>query len=198
MYFGIRASAPAGSVRATLADRDKIQSDDHILIFLSTYNDGRQALVFGVNPLGVQLDGALAEGTRGSGGGFTGLASGRESPDLSPDYVFQSKGRVTADGYEVEVRIPFKSLRYQSLDRQDWGIHVTRVVPQQGIEDSWAPAKRNEASFLAQAGRLKNLTDLRRGLVLDLKPVVTAKFDGRHKRAVGDHAEPDAERHRQS
>ena len=35
-----------------LADRDKIQSDDHVLIFLSTYNDGRQALVFGVNPLG--------------------------------------------------------------------------------------------------------------------------------------------------
>jgi hypothetical protein len=179
MHFGIRAAAPAGSVRATLADRDRIQSDDHIIIFLSTYNDGRQALVFGVNPFGVQLDGALAEGTRGSGGGFSGLSTGRESPDLSPDYVFQSKGRVTDSGYEVEVRIPFKSLRYQSQPTQDWGIHVTRVVPQQGIEDSWAPAKRDEASFLAQSGRLKNLTDLRRGLVLDLNPIATAKLDGR-------------------
>jgi hypothetical protein len=178
MHFGIRATAPAGTIRATLADRDRIQSDDHIIIFLSTYNDGRQAMVFGVNPLGVQLDGALAEGTRGSGGGFTGLTSGREAPDLSPDYVFQSKGRVTETGYEVEVRIPFKSLRYQSQPQQDWGIHVTRVVPQQGIEDSWAPAKRNEASFLSQGGRLKNLTDLRRGLVLDLNPVATAKLDG--------------------
>ena len=95
MHFGIRAIAPAGAVRATLADRDRIQSDDHVIIFLSTYNDGRQALVFGVNPLGVQLDGALAEGTRGTGGGFTGLSTGRETPDLSPDFVFQSKGRVT-------------------------------------------------------------------------------------------------------
>jgi len=179
MHFGIRATAPAGSVRATLADRDHIQSDDHVIIFLSTYNDGRQALVFGVNPLGVQLDGALAEGTRGSGGGFTGLASGREVPDLSPDYVFQSKGHVTETGYEIEVRIPFKSLRYQSQPSQDWGIHVTRVIPQQGIEDSWAPAKRDEASFLAQAGHLKNLTDLRRGLVLDLNPIATTKLDGR-------------------
>jgi len=178
MHFGIRATAPAGSVRATLADRDRIQSDDHVIIFLSTYNDGRQAMVFGVNPLGVQLDGALAEGTRGSGGGFSGLSSGRESPDLSPDYVFQSKGRVTDTGYEVELRIPFKSVRYQSSDTQDWGIHVTRVVPQQGIEDSWAPAKRNEASFLSQAGRLKNLSDLRRGLVLDLNPIATTKLDG--------------------
>jgi len=178
MYFGIRASAPAGSVRATLADRDRIQSDDHIIIFLGTYNDRRQALVFGVNPLGVQLDGALAEGTRGGGGGFSGLSSGRETPDLSPDYVFQSKGRVTGTGYEVEVRIPFKSLRYQSQDQQDWGIHVTRVIPQQGVEDSWAPARRDEASFLAQGGTLKNLSGLRRGLVLDLNPIATAKLDG--------------------
>ncbi|HYB93826.1 MAG TPA: DUF5916 domain-containing protein [Vicinamibacterales bacterium] len=176
MHFGIRASAP--EVRATLADRDRIQSDDHIIIFLSTYNDGRQALVFGVNPFGVQLDGALAEGTRGTGGGFSGLSSGREAPDLSPDYVFQSKGRLTASGYEVEVRIPFKSIRYQSIERQDWGIHITRVVPQRGIEDSWAPAKRDEASFLGQGGRLKNLTGLRRGLVLDLNPIATAKIDG--------------------
>ena len=178
MYFGIRATAPPGSVRATLADRDRIQSDDHVIIFLSTYNDGRQALVFGVNPLGVQLDGALAEGTRGTGGGFSGLSTGRETPDLSPDFVFQSKGRVTEQGYEVEVRIPFKSVRYQSQEQQDWGIHVTRVIPHRGIEDSWAPAKRDEASFLAQGGRLKNLNDLRRGLVLDLNPIATSKLDG--------------------
>ena len=179
MHFGIRAFAPAGAVRATLADRDRIQSDDHVIIFLSTYNDGRQAMVFGVNPLGVQLDGALAEGTRGTGGGgFSGLGAGRETPDLSPDFVFQSKGRVTDSGYEVELRIPFKSLRYQSQPHQDWGIHVTRLVPHQGTEDSWAPARRNEASFLAQAGRLKNLTDLQRGLVLDLNPIATAKLDG--------------------
>ena len=173
MHFGIRAAAPPGSVRATLADRDRIQSDDHVIIFLSTYNDGRQAMVFGANPLGVQLDGAFAEGTRGSG-----VTSGRETPDYSPDFVYQSKGRVTERGYEVEMRIPFKSLRYQSQPQQDWGIHVTRVVPQQGIEDSWAPAKRDAASFLAQSGRLKNLTDLRRGLVLDLNPIATAKLDG--------------------
>jgi hypothetical protein len=178
IHFGIRAAAPPGSVRATLADRDRIQSDDHIIFFLSTYNDGRQALVFGVNPLGVQLDGSLAEGTRGSGGGFAGLSGGRETPDLSPDFVFQSKGRVTANGYDVEVRIPFKSIRYQAHAQQDWGIHVTRLIPHQGIEDSWAPAKRDAASFLGQSGRLKNLTDLRRGLVLDLNPVATAKLDG--------------------
>jgi hypothetical protein len=177
IHFGIRAEAPAGDVRATLADRDRISNDDHVLIFLGTFNDGRQALVFGVNPLGQQLDGALVEGLR-SGGGFTGLTSGREATDLSPDYVFQSKGRLTGTGYEVEVSIPFKSLRYQSTDPQDWGLSVTRVTPSRGIEDSWTPARREGASFLSQSGRLTGLHDLRRGLVLDLNPVATTLVDG--------------------
>jgi hypothetical protein len=178
IHFGIRAVAAPGAVRATLADRDRIQLDDHILIFLSTFNDQRQATVFGVNPLGVQLDGVLVEGTRAGGGGFGGLANGRESPDLSPDFVFESKGRVTDTGYDVELRIPFKSLRYQTTGVQDWGLQVTRVVPDRGTEDSWTAARREEASFLAQAGRLTGLRDLRRGLVLDLNPVATAKIDG--------------------
>jgi hypothetical protein len=185
IHFGIRAAAPPGTVRATLADRDRIDADDHVQLFLSTFADGRQAFVFGVNPFGVQMDGALVEGVRTGGGGFGGLVLGREEVDRSPDFVFQSRGRLVADGFEVEIRIPFKSLRYQSSDEQSWGLHVTRVSPGEGVEDSWAPARRQGASFLSQAGSLDGLHDLRRGLVLDLNPVVTARADG-VAGAVGD------------
>ncbi len=164
-------------VQATLADRDRIDADDHVQFFLSTFNDGRQAFVFAVNPLGVQMDGSLVEGLR-SGGGFGGLAVGREEVDRSPDFVFESRGALHDDGYVVEVRIPFKSLRYQSGAEQRWGLHVTRVSPRAGLEDSWAPARRDGASFLSQAGCLEGLHDLRRGLVLDLNPVATARIDG--------------------
>lgn len=178
LHVGVRAEAEPAAIRATLADRDRLDTDDQIAIFLGTFNDNRQALVFIVNPLGAQADGALVEGTRTQTGGFDGLASGREAPDLSPDFVFQSRGRITPTGYEVEIRIPFKSLRYQAADPQDWGFNVTRVTAAEGREDSWAPARRDGASFLAQSGRLRGLTGLRRGLVLDLNPVVTARVDG--------------------
>ncbi|MGE3189371.1 MAG: DUF5916 domain-containing protein, partial [Vicinamibacterales bacterium] len=49
---------------------------------------------------------------------------------------------------------------------------------QRGVEDSWTPAKRDGASFLAQAGTLRGLHGLSRGLVLDLNPVATSKIDG--------------------
>jgi hypothetical protein len=178
IHFSVRAHAAPGTVRATLANRDRLDTEDQVRIFLSTFNDGRQALYFAVNPLGVQADGVLVEGTATRGGGFEGLATGREEPDLSPDFVFDSKGRLTSDGYEVEVRIPFKTLRFPSSARQAWGLHVTRMQQWNAHEDSWAPARRAAASFLAQAGTLDGLTELKRGLVLDLTPEVTGTAIG--------------------
>ncbi len=179
LLFGVHAEAPPGSVRATLANRDRLESDDTLQFFILPWNDGRQALYFAVNPLGVQADGALVEGlTRIERGGFGGLSSGREEPDLAPDFAFQSKGRLTPSGFEVEVRIPFTSLRFPKAERQDWGLHVLRRVQSLGHEDSWVPARRAAASFLKQAGTLEGLAGLRRGRVLELSPVATARLDG--------------------
>lgn len=178
IHFGIRAFAAPGTVNATLADRDRIYSDDYIGIFLATFNDGRQATVFAANPLGVQGDGMVLERGATSGGGFSGTFTGREPTDIAPDYLFQSRGRVTDFGYEIELRIPFRSLRYQSAAVQTWGINVIRKVQSRGYEYSWAPAQRAAASYIAQFGRLEGLSGLERGLVLDLNPVFTARSLG--------------------
>ena len=177
IHFGIRAWAEPGSVHATLADRDKIYSDDYIGIFLGTFNDGRQAVVFAANPLGIQGDGIVVENGQG-GGGFGGNQVGREATDINPDFVFQSKGRVTDYGYEIEIRIPFKSLRFQSADPQTWGLQVLRRVQSRGYEYCWAPARRAAPSYLAQSGHLTGLTGMHRGLVLDVNPVVTQQVTG--------------------
>jgi hypothetical protein len=178
IHFGIRAYEAHGQVHATLADRDKIAADDNVQILLGTFDDARQASMFAVNPLGVQSDGTLVETGAVSGNGFNSAVVRRETPDLSPDFVFASKGRVTDYGYEVEVRIPFQSLRFQPAKEQRWGLNVTRQVQHSGAEDSWAPAKRASASFLGQSGHLVGLTDLRRGLVLEFNPSVTSKTTG--------------------
>jgi hypothetical protein len=180
IHFGIRARAEPGTVRAHLTDRDKgIITDDYIEIQLGTFNDGRQAFVFGVNPLGVQADGALVEGnTNRRNPTELDRAGGREQPDLSPDYTFDSRGRVTEAGYEIEIRIPFRSIRYQSAETQDWTLQIIRKSAQSGREDTWAPARRDAASFLAQHGKLVGLTGLRRGLVLELNPILTSSING--------------------
>src|SRR5438445_304941 len=156
IYFGIRAfERHGGAVRATLADRDNIDADDHVAILLDTYLDHRRATMFAVNPLGVQEDGVWSDGVAaGAAGGPSAGGRFDATIDLNPDYVYESRGRVNERGYEVEVRIPFKSLRYQSADPQDWGLQIVRAVQHSGYEETWTPAVRANASFLIQAGRL--------------------------------------------
>jgi len=179
IYFGIRAFEQHGRPTVTLASRDQIFGDDNVQILLGTFHDGKQAMMFAVNPLGVQGDGTLIEGANVTASGFIGSAVvGREQPDLSPDFVYQSRGRVTDWGYEVEVRIPFKSIRYQPRQPQDWKLNIVREVQHSGFEDSWFPARRASATFIAQSGNLVGLSGMHRGLVMDLNPEATGKASG--------------------
>ncbi|MEP6589972.1 MAG: DUF5916 domain-containing protein [Gemmatimonadota bacterium] len=179
LHIGIRAFDRSGAVRATLAQRDQIFSDDNVQLLLSTFNDGRQATVFAVNPLGVQADGAINESGRSSGcGGFSCALQTREGTDLSQDFVWDSKGRLTPDGYEVEIRIPFKSIRFQQAKSQSWGINIIRVVQRAGQEQTWTMTRRGASSFLAQSGQLVGLSELHAGRALDIIPTVTSRIDG--------------------
>jgi hypothetical protein len=168
IWFGIRAFESHSPVHATLANRDRIANDDWVEILLDTFDDHRQALVFGVNPLGVQSDGTLSETQAGS----------RDTVDRSADFVYQSQGHVTAYGYEIEIRIPFKSIRYQPRDAQEWSLNIVRAVQHSGHQQTWTPARRAAASFLGQSGTLTGLSDLHRDLVLDVNPEVTATVNG--------------------
>ena len=186
IYFGIKASEIHGDVvHATHANRDDIASEDHVQILLDTDNGRQLAFLFGVNALGVQQDGTRsssfaggAGGASATGGGFRNINPLDGTVDLNPDYVFESKGRLVPGGYEVEVRIPFKSLRYQDGDVQTWGIHILRRIQHSGFQDTWAPAVRATANFLAQSGTLEGLHDMHRGLVLEATPTFTGRVNG--------------------
>src|ERR1044071_6052575 len=165
IYFGIKAHELHGDVvRATHANRDNITSEDNIQILLDTFDSHRLAFLFGVNPLGVQQDGTRSDQFGGGAGGRSATGGGNRevnyldgNVDLNPDYVFESRGRLVEGGYEVEIRIPFKSLHYQERAAQTWGINVLRRVQHTGAQDSWTPAVRASASFLSPYAPLVGL-----------------------------------------
>jgi hypothetical protein len=103
LYFAFRAyDSEPGKIKASMASRDTISADDWICINLDSFNDQQSLYAFYVNPLGIQGD--------------SRYAAGRE--DAGFDAVWYSAGQVDAEGYAVEVRIPFKSLRYRGGDRR--------------------------------------------------------------------------------
>ena len=173
IHFGIIAhDRNPAAIRATVADRDNIDNDDNVVIDLDTFHDRRRAFFFGVNPLGVQSDGVRSEGA----GQVSSLIPG--SIDKNPDFTWDSKGRITDQGYEIEIRIPFKSLRYRGSGPQTWGLNITRVVQRTGYTDTWTDVRRANASFLGQEGAIGGLHDLRHGVTVEAQPFVTATANG--------------------
>jgi hypothetical protein len=191
IYFGIIANDrnPA-AIRATVADRDNIDNDDYVVLDLDTFNDRRRAFFFGVNPLGIQADGVRSEGA----GQVSSLIPG--SVDENPDFTWDSKGRITGRGYEIEIRIPFRSLRYPGGDPQTWGFNVTRVVQRTGYTDTWTDVRRANASFIGQEGAIGGLHDMRHGVTIEAQPFVTATADGNRDGVNGrfsrENVDPDA------
>jgi hypothetical protein len=174
LYFGIRAYEAHGIVRATLADRDNISNDDNVEIHIDAFREGRKAVVLIVNPLGVQAD-----GTKNEGGGFIPGANVMPGQnDLSADFLWESKGRLTDYGYEVEIKIPFSSLRYPAVREQRWGLQIDRHTQHNGYEETWTPVRKASASFIAQEGQLRGITGITHGQVLDLNPELTDAIAG--------------------
>lgn len=160
LWIGIRAwvTEPT-SLRARVGRRDDIATDDHILISLDTDSARQRAFRFQVNPLGIQAD---------------ALYTTAGGDDYSWDGVFSSRGRVTADGYMIELSIPFQTLRFTTAPSMTWGLQIERWIPHRAERTSWTPISRDNASVLGQMGTITGLSGITRSHGLDITPAVTA------------------------
>jgi hypothetical protein len=172
IYFGIRAfDSQPNRIRANRVERDRSAfEDDWIRIMLDTYGDQRQAYIFYVNALGIQTDGVWQEGQS--------TMPGRPPIDFNQDYIWSSEGRVDAEGWIAEIRIPYVSLRFREMNVQDWGINFARETKKNGFKMSWAPITANRSSTLAQSGLLTGLEGLRPRRLVELNPVATGRRVG--------------------
>lgn len=163
MYVAFRAFDPnPAAIRAHLSDRDAAFDDDFVGIVLDTFHDGRRAFEFFVNPYGVQMDLVVSD----VGGG----------EDSSWDAIWDTMGRVTADGYVVEIAIPFSSLRFPRGDGgQTWGLDLIRVYPrdQRYIIKS-QERDRDRSCYLCQVSVLEGLQGISPGRNLEIDPTFTA------------------------
>lgn len=172
LYFAFRAKQDRNTIRATVARRDNIWNDDYFILYMDTFNDKRQAYALGWNPLGIQADGTMTEG-RGE--------------DYSVDIIMESKGVVTEDGFNIEVAIPFKSLRYEAGKSKNWGLHVFRRVKYNNNElDSWMPNNRSINGSLIQSGHITGLEGVETTRQLEINPSLTVSETGRRSRFTFD------------
>ena len=153
-------------IRAPFADRDSISSDqDFAGLFLDPRHDGRSALELFVNPRGIQND------------GITNDATGQE--DFSPDLFWDAAAKITAHGWDVEMRIPLTSLRYAKGDPQTWGVILYRNYPRDfRYQITSVPLPKGTNCTVCHEMDLTGLTGLPSSNHLVMAPYATAREVG--------------------
>ena len=171
LYIAFKCTDEPDKIRSTVAKRDNIFQDDYVGFMLDTFNDKRKAFEVFFNPLGIQGDGIITEG-RGE--------------DMSVDLLMDSKGIIHESGFDVEIAIPFKSLRFEAGKGKLWGAHFFRRIKRFENElDSWMPFNRSIDSNLSQEGHLTGLEGISVERMIELIPSVTVSQNGRFVHSFG-------------
>jgi hypothetical protein len=183
LYLAFIAHDDPSMIRATLRARDAIFNDDYVGIILDTYDNTAWAYELFINPLGIQGDKrwTLSEEDEGSDVEFgaSGQVIKKGYEDVGFDVVFDSKGEITADGYQVEIAIPFKSLRFPDRDDQEWRITFWRNHPRDSRRSySWATVVRDNPCFLCQLGTLRGMRGVRPGNSFEFLPTIVGSQSG--------------------
>jgi hypothetical protein len=161
IYVAFKAFDPDPSqIRANLCDRDNIWDDDWVLILFDTFNDERRSYDFGCNPLGIQVD--IIESTSGGSGSW--------------DAIWESDGRITDEGYIVEMAIPFSSLKFpRKVGEQIWGFDAVRSYPRKVRHHIGVfPRDRNNNCYFCQLEKLAGFSDVVPGRDIEFMPTFTS------------------------
>ncbi len=164
LYVSFHALDPdPAAIRAHLRDRDSAFQNDWVGVFLDTFDDNRRGYELIVNPLGVQSDLIRDE---------TNIDN---QEDESWDGLWSSAGRLTGQGYDVEMRIPFSTLRFPTGGQdQKWGISLFRNYPRDKRHQLTSHKVPRESNcFQCEWGSYEGMAGAQQGRNLEIVPTLT-------------------------
>jgi len=158
IYFAFRCfDSEPDKIKASVTSRDNIRSDDWICINLDPFNDQQFLHVFYCNPLGIQGDSTFEGGNE----------------DFSVDIVWYSAGQIDEEGYAVELKIPFKSLRFSHKNPVEMGIIFERWISRRSESGTYPPLDPKQGpNFLTQTRPLI-FHDVKHYTLFEVLPGVT-------------------------
>jgi len=102
---------------------EESENSDAFGVVLDTYNDNENALAFFTMPSGLKIDYSVSNDGQGRGPGFGG------GKNYTWNSFWDVKTVKTSDAWHIEMRIPFTSLRFQSVgDITKMGLIVNRNI----------------------------------------------------------------------
>lgn len=154
LYVALLARDDPSTVRVSLRERDNIFNDDYFGIMIDPYGDFQSCYELFVNPLGIQGD--------------LRMTNGGDNEDDAYDAVWTSRGKITNEGYQVEIAIPFASLRFQDRPEQAWRINFWRDHQRETRRRyAWAAINRDDPCWMCNFGTMRGLRGIKPGSNVD-------------------------------
>jgi hypothetical protein len=154
-------SAAAGVIVNDIRKDFPAGEQDSFEVILDTFADRRNGFVFVINPAGAKSD--------------TQIANEGRDVNSNWDAVWTVATKIEQNGWTAEIRIPFKSLRFEPGDDRIWGVNFSRHIRRKNEIDYWSPVPRVYNLYRSSlAGTLTGLPDASEGRNLRVKPWVAA------------------------
>ncbi len=165
LWIGIHAydREPGRILHAQLRRDTGMDTDDAVQVLLSPLQDKRTAFWFAVNPNGAMTDGEVTS---------------FEHDNVDWDAVWDSRARITPDGWVAELQIPWQTLRYRDAS-PSWDVNILRVIRRKNEEVLWRAWRRPEGmKFLERTGIVEGFENLPSRARVELRPYASVTGNG--------------------
>jgi Domain of unknown function (DUF5916) len=164
LYIGFRCEEPREVFHKALGRDAWLSADDYFVVVLDPFLDRQNGVFFQVNPNGARTD----EEFRAEGG----------LRNRDWDGIWSAAARITENGWQGEIEIPWRTLRFPNADVVDMGINFERQRRVVNEQSHWAPVPRQFSVFrVSAAGELTGLRDIRSSRNTQFRPYVLSRAE---------------------
>ena len=163
IYISARMVDNSGEpIRQELGIRDDdSRNADQFGVILDTYQNGQNAFYLKVSSAGVQTD----------------IFINRGRSDYNWDAVWKSEAKITEEGWQVEMEIPYAAIRFPKNPNQDWNINFMRKIQSKNETSYWNYVDNSVDGLVNQSGVLKGLKGIKPPLRLSVSPYITTYYN---------------------
>lgn len=147
------------------AVRDNNSQADFFVVTINPNDDGQNPFEFIVQATGNQLDAKVSNGNE----------------DFNWSAVWQSATKITATGWNVEIKLPYRTIRFANSPEQSWGFNFHRRLEKLNEKHAWTHVDNTVGNWTQYDGLIEGFNNITPPTRLNLYPYASAtatSFDG--------------------
>ena len=141
--------------------RDSFGQSDFLMVILNPNNDAQNNTYFVVFSSGNQADAVASS----------------DNEDFGWNAVWESAVKINDDGWVVEMKIPYRALRFSNEEIQTWGLQLHREFRRSRTRYTWNPIDATKGFSGLYHGEIKGIQNIKPPVRLSFYPFTSGRVD---------------------